>query len=102
MHMKIILTTCPEKESESLSQKLLEEKLCACISITNVKSLYWWKGKIEKGNEMLLIIKTKDELADKLMERIKEIHSYENPEIIVLNAEKTSEKYLNWLEEVTK
>ncbi|MFZ3077199.1 MAG: divalent-cation tolerance protein CutA [Candidatus Aenigmatarchaeota archaeon] len=100
--MKIILTTCPEKESEILAQKLLEEKLCACISITNAKSLYWWKGKIEKGNEVLLIIKTKDDLADKLMKRIKEIHSYENPEIIVLNVEKAAEKYLKWIDEVTK
>lgn len=100
--MKIILTTCSEKDSEGLAQKLLEEKLCACISITNAKSLYWWKWKIEKGNEALLIIKTKDELADKLMERIKQIHSYENPEIIVLNVEKAAEKYLQWVEEVTK
>lgn len=100
--MKIILTTCSEKESESLAKQLLEAKLCACISITNIKSLYWWKGKIEKGNEALMIIKTKDELADKLMEKIKESHSYENPEIIVLNAEKITEKYLKWIDEVTK
>lgn len=99
--MKIILTTCGEKDSEDLARKLLEEKLCACISITNAKSLYWWGEKIEKGNEALLIIKTKDEFADKLMKRIKEIHSYENPEIIVLNVEKTAEKYLKWVDEVT-
>jgi len=100
--MKIILTTCNEKDSEILARKMLEEKLCACISITNVKSLYWWKGKINSGKENLLIIKTKDEIADKLMERIKEIHSYENPEIIVLNAENVAEKYLKWIDEVTK
>lgn len=100
--MKIILTTCGEKDSEGLTRRLLEEKLCACISITNAKSLYWWKGKIEKGNEALLIIKTKDELADKLMERIKQIHSYENPEIIVLSPEKSAEKYLKWIDDVTK
>ncbi len=100
--MKIVLTTCNEKDSESLAQKLLEDKLCACISITNIKSFYWWEGKIEKGTEALLIIKTKDELAGKLMERVKQIHSYENPEIIVLNVEKTAEKYLKWIVDVTK
>ncbi len=81
---------------------LLEKKLCACVSITNVKSFYWWEGKIEKGNEALLLIKTRDELAGKLMERIKEIHSYENPEIIVLNVEKAADKYLKWIDDVTR
>ncbi len=100
--MKIILTTCNEKESENMANKLLEQKLCACISITNAKSLYWWKGKIEKENEALLVIKTKDELADELLETIKRIHSYENPEIIVLNVEKIAEKYAEWVDEVTK
>lgn len=99
--MKIILTTCFEKESENMAKKLLEEKLCSCISITNAKSLYWWERKIEKGNEALLIIKTKDNLADELMEKIKQVHSYENPEIIVLNIEKAAEKYLKWINEVT-
>jgi len=100
--MKIILTTCNEKDSENMAKQLLEEKICACISITDVKSLYWWKGKIEKGNEALLMIKTKDDLVDELTDKIKQIHSYENPEIIVLNAEKVAEKYLKWIGEVTK
>ncbi len=100
--MRIVLTTCSEKESETLVRKLLEERLCACISITNAKSVYWWNGKIEKENEALLIIKTRDELADELIEKIRQIHSYDNPEIIVLNVEKAADKYLKWIGEVTK
>lgn len=100
--MNIILTTCSEKESENLARKLLEESLCACISVTHVKSMYWWEGKIQKDNEVLLIIKTKERLIDELMEKIKQIHSYDNPEIIVLNVEKAAGKYLKWINDVTK
>ncbi len=100
--MKIVLTTCSEKDSENLAKQLLEAKFCACISITNTKSLYWWEGKIEKGNEALLIIKTKDNLVVELMKKIKQIHSYENPEIIILSVEKADEKYLKWIDDITK
>lgn len=100
--MKIVLSTCSKEEKERLAKTLLENKLCACISMIDIKSMYWWKNKIEDSEETLLIIKTKDELVDKLIQELKEIHSYETPEIVVLPVERANEKYLKWIEEVTK
>jgi len=99
--MKLIFSTCAVKEANEMVKKLLKKKLCACVSITNVKSLYWWKNKIQNDKEALLIIKTSDKTANRLISHLKKIHSYENPEIIVLSA-KASEKYSEWIEEVTK
>lgn len=68
--MKLILSTCPEKEAERLSEKLLEERLVACVNIINgLVSKYWWKGRIETDKESLLLMKTKPSLVEKVIER---------------------------------
>ena len=100
--MKFIMSTCPEKEVENLTGPLLEEKLVACVNVINgISSRYWWKDKLEKDNESLLLMKTKTSLVDTLISRIKELHSYEVPEVIVLNIEKGNPDYLKWIEKVT-
>ncbi|MFH0924143.1 MAG: divalent-cation tolerance protein CutA [bacterium] len=101
--MKLILSTCPENEVEKIANNLLEEKLIACVNVINgISSRYWWKGKIEKETEALLLMKTKDSLIENLISRIKELHSYEVPEVVVLDIEKGNPDYLKWIEEVTK
>ncbi len=100
--MKLILSTCSEKEADSLAEKLLQERLVACVNIlSGLISKYWWKGNLESDKEYLLIMKTKPELVEQLVKRIKELHSYEVPEIIVLNIEGGNTEYLKWIKEVT-
>ncbi|MDK2372564.1 MAG: divalent-cation tolerance protein CutA [Candidatus Korarchaeota archaeon] len=90
-----------EGDAEKLASSLLGEKLAACISFFQVRSLYWWKGKIERAQEFLLIIKTADELMDRLIEYLTGIHPYDVPEIVVLPVERVWEAYERWLRDVT-
>ncbi len=101
--MRLLITTCEESQAEDIADHLLREKLVACVNtIGPVKSKYRWEGKIETASEYLLLMKTRDELAPLAKRRIKEIHSYEVPEIISLEAEDVDSEYLAWVERVTE
>ena len=87
--MKIIYSTFPNMRSaKKICKKMLEEKLCACVNIFPIKSMYWWKGKIENDNEISVFFKTKKER--ELKSRIKKLHPYDVPFIgeIDVNANK--------------
>jgi periplasmic divalent cation tolerance protein len=91
-----------EKEAESIAKALLGKKLAACCNIIpNVKSDFWWKGKLEKAEEVLLIIKTRKGLADEVIEEIKSVHSYEVPAIEFLDISKGNPDFLKWIEDET-
>lgn len=96
----IVLTTVDNRsEGERIASRLVEEKLAACVNVLpEVRSTYWWKGKVEKSDELLLVIKTTPERLDELVSRIEEIHSYETPEVLAIPVEKEPKKYLEWLE----
>jgi len=101
-YIVIFVTCASEKEGEKIGHALLEEKLAACVNIVpGLKSLFRWKGKISTEQEVLLIIKTKDTLFEKLKKRVIELHSYEVPEIIALGVLAGYEKYLDWLKKET-
>lgn len=101
--MKLIITTCEEDRAEEIAGHLLKEKLVACVNIVGpVKSKYWWKGKIEVGNECMLFIKTRAELVSLVRRKLKEIHPYQVPEIISLKVEEVNSEYLAWIEKVTE
>ncbi|PMP66805.1 MAG: divalent-cation tolerance protein CutA [Thermodesulfobacterium geofontis] len=106
MKEKIVFlyVTCGSKEeAQKIGKTLLEERLCACINIyQEVKSMYWWKGKIEEAKEAILIVKTRESLADLVEQKILELHSYTCPCIARMKIEKTNECFSNWLFEETK
>ena len=81
---------------------MLEERLIACCNILPVRSIYSWKGRLEDEREAALVMKTRKEKVGAAIDRIKELHSYEVPEIISFNVEKGSGKYLDWVWEETK
>jgi periplasmic divalent cation tolerance protein len=101
MSYKIIITTTTnKKEAVKIVRILLKERLIACGNIIgSMYSLYWWKGKIQEDNEVMIIMKSNEKLLEKTMKKILEIHSYKIPEILVLPIEKGSQPYLNWMEE---
>ncbi len=89
------------EEGNNISRILVEERLAACVSVVpNIISTYWWKNNIEVEKENLLIIKTIKSKSDLIIQKIREIHSYENPECIRIPITKGSEKYLNWITNV--
>ncbi|SPE26755.1 Divalent-cation tolerance protein CutA [Candidatus Sulfopaludibacter sp. SbA3] len=95
----VILCTCAsEGEAESISRRLLEEHLAACVSVIPVsRSYYWWQGAIESAAEHLLLIKSSGALFPAVDETVRQMHSYEVPELLALPVLEGSTGYLNWL-----
>jgi len=103
MYIVIFITTSNKKEAERIARYLLKYKLAACVNIIdNIKSLFWWKSKIDIATEALLLIKTKKKLLDKLIKKVRLLHSYEVPEIIALPIVAGNKKYLEWISASTR
>lgn len=100
----VIFVTCPDKKgADKIVDALLKKKLIACANVvSNVKSKYWWKGKIESSDETLVIMKTKRRLFSATKKEIKALHPYDVPEIICMRIAEGSKDYLNWIKDVTK
>lgn len=103
MNAVVIFCTVSDKnEAKKISNALLQENLAACVStIEKVNSLFLWNDEICSENELLLLIKTRQELFDKVEAVIKAFNSYNIPEIIALPVVKGSKDYLGWLENET-
>jgi len=104
MNYYIFLVTVPNlEEGQKIAKVLVKNKLAACVNIIkNISSIYRWKGKIEEDNEHILLIKTTENKADLIIQKISEIHSYSEPECIGFKIEKGSETYLKWIKEVVE
>lgn len=97
-YIQISTTTETKEHAEKIAQHLVEAKLAACVQIAGpITSIYRWKGKVETANEWLCLIKTREELFEKVEAAIKKMHSYETPEIIAVPIVKGSKEYLLWL-----
>jgi periplasmic divalent cation tolerance protein len=96
----VLVTAASKTEAEAIALQLLQHKLAACISITSISSIYTWQNQIESAEEWQLIIKTDLSYFPQLASKIKELHSYETPEIIALPIIQASEDYLNWIKAV--
>ena len=97
----VVLTTVKDRaEAKRLAERLVSEKLAACVSaVPNVTSVYRWRGKVERAREVLVVVKTSMKKLDRLIPRIKELHSYEVPEVLALRVERGLPEYLKWLGE---
>ncbi len=95
----VVLTTLPEyPEALKLAEGLVGARLAACVNILPLMtSVYEWKGRLEKGQEHLLLIKTSPECYPALEACIRRSHPYELPEIITLPVESGLEAYLEWI-----
>ena len=97
-YIVVIMTTSSKEEAARIVSSLLRERLIACANIVGpVSSLFWWQGKIDEENEFLVFMKSHRNLFERLSERVREIHSYDVPEIIALPIIKGSPSYLDWL-----
>lgn len=97
----IVTTTADSKTHlEEIARQLVEKKLAACCQISGpATSIYRWQGKIDSADEWLCTVKTVPALVESLIVAIKEIHSYDEPEIIVTPIVGGSESYLKWIKE---
>ena len=99
----IILSNTNSMDSaETISTFLVKEKLAACVNIIpKIKSIYSWDNKIEKDEEFLMVIKTKQALFELVKEKIILLHPYEIPEIISIKIDDGTSDYLNWIKNNT-
>jgi len=94
----ILVTASSQKECREIASRLIEEKLAACVNITQpVQSVYHWEGKVEESREFLMFIKTNRDLFPEVKAEISQIHSYHTPEIICLPIIEGSPNYLQWI-----
>ena len=102
MTYSFVFVTCQNyKSAEKISEILLRKKLIACANILPVKSKYWWRGKIENNNEILMIMKTRAKFYQDVKREVKKLHPYDIPEIVSFEIDKGNKAYLNWISEVT-
>ncbi len=98
----MLVSTYPNKKSISkIANKLVREKLVACVNMTKISSVYSWKGKIENADEILAIFKTTQKNKTKVRNEIKITHPYKVPEIAEIQINSINKPYLDWLIEST-
>jgi len=99
----MISTTGSEKEARRVARSLVAGRLAACANvIPGVRSFFFWEGKLCQEKEALILIKTMNSKAKKIMDEIKKIHSYDVPEIIFFRVDKGEKNYLKWMEKMVK
>jgi periplasmic divalent cation tolerance protein len=99
-----VYTTYPSTvEAEEAGRTLVERELAACVNIVpGMISHYRWQGAVERAQEVIMIIKTRASLAQRVSAAVKEMHSYDTPAILVIPIESVDEAYLGWLLEGTQ
>ena len=101
MFSNIYVTTANLEEARQISRQLVQAKLCACVNIHPIMSIYRWKGCIQEEEEYALNIKTTHTLVKKVTEKLLELHSYETPCIVSYNIDYGSKEYLKWISDET-
>ena len=99
-----VYTTYPSLvEAEEAGRALVAQRQAASVNILpGMISYYWWEGKIERGEEVVMIIKTRASLAEAVRAAVKEKHAYETPAITVLPVESVDRGYLDWIMAATE
>ncbi len=100
MNIVVLITAKDSQEAQRISQQLVAEKLIACANILpGIQSIFWWESKVDQASETLLILKSQKRLLPKIIKRVKELHSYQVPEVIALPIVGGHKDYLDWVEE---
>ena len=99
----VVFITCPSREeADKIANAVIAKNFAACVNIIdNVRSIFHWQEKVEDADEVLLIAKTKAKLLDEIIPLVKQLHSYDLPEIIAVPILGGSEDYLNWIDAET-
>ena len=101
-YIMVFVAVGSKEEAKKIASALVENRLAACVQIIpSINSVYKWKGKICDEEELLLLIKSRLDLFDKIKAKVKELHSYEVAEIMAIPVIAGSEDFLSWIKDET-
>lgn len=99
----ILITASSPEEAENIARKLVDEHLVACVNvIPGVRSFFFWEGKTQDASETLMICKSRQPVMDRIIARVRSLHSYTVPEIIALPVVAGLPEYLRWVRDSTQ
>ncbi len=98
----IYITAASAEEAAKIGRMLVEERLAACANLLGrIGSIYWWEGKLQEEEEASLIVKTTEALVERVVERVKQVHSYSCPCVVALPIVGGNTDFLDWIESET-
>jgi len=99
----VFCTVSTEKEAVDIAETLVQREEAACVNVVPmVRSIYRWKGQVLTEAEQMMIIKTTQPLLEDVKRTVKELHSYELPEIVAVTVSDGDRNALNWIASVVK
>ncbi|KPL08061.1 hypothetical protein AMJ85_08975 [candidate division BRC1 bacterium SM23_51] len=102
-YIQVFTTTETKNDAHRIARTIVEKRLAACGQIIGpITSIYWWKGKIETAEEWICVLKSSMQLYEELETAVREIHSYDVPEILAVPITAGSQSYLDWLSKELK
>jgi periplasmic divalent cation tolerance protein len=97
--VRVVLITAPDADSgAALARALVNERLAACVNLVpGVRSIYRWEGRVEEGDEVLMVVKTRATRCEELAARVNDLHPYDVPEVLELAIDGGTSAYLDWV-----
>lgn len=101
-HSLIYVTASDAEEAKDLGRGLVEARLAACANVLpQMIPIFWWNGKVEEGSEAVLIAKTRDGLVDRVIDFVRNQHSYDCPAVLAIPLSAGHQPFLDWIDEET-
>ncbi len=102
-YIQIITTTESKEDADRIAKELVKKRLAACVQVIGpIQSTYWWKGEIESSQEWVCLMKSHEDLFQKIETAIKDIHPYEVPEILAIPILTGHQPYIQWMKDELK
>lgn len=99
VYIQVVTTTDNREVADKIASSVLEQRLAACVQISNCMSMYRWQGKVERAEEFTCLIKSREDLYPELKKAIRSVHNYEVPEILATEVKAVGGDYLAWLDQ---
>jgi periplasmic divalent cation tolerance protein len=101
-YIEVHTTIDSQEGAQKIADAIVGKHLVACVQVSGpIISTYWWQGKIEQAEEWVCTAKTRGELYDRLEQAIREVHTYDVPEILAVNVVAGNADYLHWVSQET-